>query len=1766
MEQMDAESKRLSQIMDTLKNRNFPSTKMKQGVRVQVQFQDRRDATDMDRDVIVDRINRQTPRGKIVQSRSEATESEGISPSDKTVPEMEEESPDEREIPTTSIVPVSQPDKTIPTTKKLSKITIVEPIYEEEAEEPVEEAATVKTSKPRITQKKSRAVSFMPSETPKEIIKITTSPYYMSNRKRFLEKINQLFEPFMQELAKTQEQISCSTLKSMGAAGQEVELLIHQRVAREYLNLYSPYRGLLLFFGLGTGKCLKKDTPILMYDGNIKVVQDIQVGELLMGDDSLPRTVNSLARGRDKMYDIIPIKGEKYTVNQEHILCLKASGFPKICFNNYHLNHNYQVHWIENNKFRTKAFIFQKEKSNQEEQKKNAQLFFDEQVLMNKNRSSNVFEIAVKDYLQLSKKTKAFLKGYRVPIDFSEKELPFDPYMIGYWLGDGSSYGPAISCQDSTVLHYFVNQLPQYKLSIFYQSQYNYGISGTGRIGGNALLNTLKQFNMIKNKHIPYLYKCNSRENRLKLLAGIIDSDGSYSKGGFEFSQKNENLMNDVIYLARSLGFACYKHYKKTTWTYKDVKNEGSAWRINISGHGIEQIPTKIPRKQASCRKQNKDVLSTGITVNYVGEDDYYGFTIDGNCRFVLGDFTVTHNTTASISIAEGMKSHKKICVMTPASLKMNFFTELKRAGDPLYKKNQSWSFVSTAGQPDLEDILSKKMSLSLDFIRKKKGVWMAETEPTSAPFSELSEEDQIAVDKQLDQMIRAKYLDINYNGINHRMMSELTENYTKNPFDNTVIVIDEVHNLVNMIVNQISRLSKKSENVPTKIGPSTPISLLLYEYIMQAHDARVVFLSGTPIINTPNEIGVLYNMLRGYIKTWTFSLQINTTAKITTETILQMFHKEKFLLLDYVEYSQNKLTITRNPFGFINNTTGKCNSKSSRASAVLEKDSQKVPTTATAKKDDDIDADIAGEPEALAEGFPLTIPTPKKTTRKITTTLPKGQRKTKKVTITEPRDAFPTPNTMVVESEKDEDIYNMDPHEGGGGGGNEDVDPNYQGVCLDETGNMDDSKFLAKVKDILKRNGLQVLVTPKVDLFKCLPDRMDAFLDMFIDIDTGMMKQSDMFSRRILGLTSFFKSPQENLLPTLEETDAGESYELVKTEMSTYQFEQYAVIRKEERDKDTNVQKNKKKRGATSGAENTEGLYREFTSTYRIYSRSCCNFAWPDPPGRPITSTKPDKGKLLKSMAEELPISEISEMEDVEKQSIQKSVPSSMKNTQPTKKSLKSSMVVEEESDDSLISEIPEKQSIQKSVLPTLKNTQPTKKSLKSSMVEEEESDDSPISEIPEKQNVPKSVLPSSDKTLLKSMEEEDEEEEDIRQKGGMEEEDINLEDMGSKQEKDDEGEISELQVEEAMKQLNQEAFLALSNLSTYSPKYAAILENILSEKHIGLHLVYSSFRTLEGIGIFQLVLENNGFRRFHIQKMADGEWDIEDDILGQPTYALYTGTESTEEKEIIRNIYNGAWDNVPPRIVKKLEAQDKDGKKNTVGDIIKILMITASGAEGINLKNTRYVHIVEPYWNMVRVDQVVGRARRICSHEELPPELRTVKVFLYLSVFSEQQKTDKNYVDLMNSDVSRFNENQPVTTDETLYEISLKKENISKQILNVVKTSSIDCALYQSQGSKEMICYGANLGHIKTNDFLSYPTLNQDAQVQNKQVVTKQRVSFREITIKGKKYHLNESDMNLYEHSEYMANRTNPEKMKSVGKLVKEGKGYKIAGKFGT
>jgi hypothetical protein len=417
------------------------------------------------------------------------------------------------------------------------------------------------------------------------------------------------------------------------------------------------------------------------------------------------------------------------------------------------------------------------------------------------------------------------------------------------------------------------------------------------------------------------------------------------------------------------------------------------------------------------------------------------------------------------------------------------------------------------------------------------------------------------------------------------------------------------------------------------------------------------------------------------------------------------------------------------------------------------------------------------------------------------------------------------------------------------------------------------------------------------------------------------------------------------------------------------------------------------------------------------------------------------------------------------------------------------------------------------------------------------------------------------------------DDDDDDEDQTGGGDADDMYPADLDDMVEmRDDDDDLADKdQIERALEKIRRPEFLSQEQLPKYSPKFAAILERILDDTHPGLHLVYSSFRTLEGIGILRLVLLNNGFAEFKLVKTTEGDWDIDEAAsgganAGKPTFILYTGTETAEEKEMLRNVYNGAWDVLPPNIARKLEARDPDGKKNTMGGIIRVMMITASGAEGINLKNTRYVHIVEPYWNMVRVDQVVGRARRICSHEELPPELRTVQVFVYLSVFSEKQRKDRNYIELMNQDVSRLDEVTPVTTDETLYEISLQKSRINQQILTVVKQSSVDCALYnpKSAGKEEggLVCYGADMGKLRDTDteFISYPTLDQDSQVQTKTVVQRATVVYRDVTIQGKKYHMNETTRELYDHDTFIRAKKSGETMIPVGTLEREGRGYKI------
>ena len=876
--------------------------------------------------------------------------------------------------------------------------------------------------------------------------------------------------------------------------------------------------------------------------------------------------------------------------------------------------------------------------------------------------------------------------------------------------------------------------------------------------------------------------------------------------------------------------------------------------------------------------------------------------------------------TCSSIAIAEGMKSNKQIIVMTPASLQVNYREELKKCGDDLYRKNQFWEFIVTKDkEPELVETLSNVLNISVEFINKHEGAWIVNMSKPSN-YDKLSSSDKVKLDLQIDQMIFHKYKFINYNGLRYKRILELTNNNTINPFDNTVVIVDEAHNLVSRIVNKL------------KVKKNT-IAIALYNLLMKAKNVKIVLLSGTPLINYPNEISILFNILRGYITSWSLKLDIAEQRQVNT-AYLQSLFKSTVLggnVMDLIDYkpSSTTMVITRNPFGFVNKSAAKDNS--------------------------------------------------------------------------------------------------------------------YAGVHLEigERGEISDATFIELVTRILKKNNIKVQPNAiTMNEYKALPDGLDEFKNYFID-KTGQIKNEGMFKRRILGLTSYFRSAQESLMPRYVKENPAD-FQIIKIPMSDFQFGVYEEARIQERK--IEKQNAKKKVVKQAGADD---LYDKTTSTYRIFSRLFCNFVFPRPT---IVRPMPDRKN------------KVGEETDLE------------------------GAIISDNIDEDAVDAV-------------------SKAEIRNRDEVFDEADDADADA-------------------------------DVGADVGAESE------VGVTAYKD--------RIQNALKMLEKEnkRFLTPEALEIYSPKFLHILDNIKDEDHIGIHLIYTQFRALEGVGILKLVLEANGFTQFKIKKIGvSWELAIPEEDAGKPTFALYTGTETAEEKEIIRNVLNNSWKYVPENIVRKLTAI---APNNNLGEIIKVLMITSSGAEGISLKNVRYVHITEPYWHPVRIEQVIGRARRICSHQSLPEELRTVNVFLYLMTFSEKQLKSDETIELRLHDKSRKDGITPVSTDESLYEIASAKEEISKNILRAVKEASIDCALHtKSNASEKLQCFT-----FSSNDTSKVAYENSFEEEQSDDIADKNRKEItwkaKKIDVDGVKYALNPATNEVYDFDSYLSQ--NPIK---VGDLVIKGKG---------
>ena len=340
----------------------------------------------------------------------------------------------------------------------------------------------------------------------------------------------------------------------------------------------------------GSGKCLAKNTTILMYDGQIKKVQDIKYNDKIMGDESTPRTILSTTRGYDKMFKITTDRNDSYIVNKDHILTFKS--IHSISYK----NKMYILKWGSvKGDIRTTVF---KSINQLLDFKKNLPLLLD---------------IPILDCIKKQVQFNPFFKGVYTSIYFNYQPITIHPYYLGYKLGT-------------------INSDQQYKvlMKIYECTGYN------------------------KKNYIPLHYKCNLTCIRLLLLAGIIDSIGKVVNDTYSIHHQNVLFLTDILFMSKSVGFHSFLQVDT----------------VIIKGN-VSIIP--VVKNKVVC-KNTYNNMTTSISIQYVGYDDYYGFEIDKNHRFVLGTFILTHNTSCIKHFIECYKHRKSIGITSTTAISAILF------------------------------------------------------------------------------------------------------------------------------------------------------------------------------------------------------------------------------------------------------------------------------------------------------------------------------------------------------------------------------------------------------------------------------------------------------------------------------------------------------------------------------------------------------------------------------------------------------------------------------------------------------------------------------------------------------------------------------------------------------------------------------------------------------------------------------------------------------------------------------------------------------------------------------------------------------------------------------------------------------------------------------------------------------------------------------------------------------------------------------------
>ena len=248
--------------------------------------------------------------------------------------------------------------------------------------------------------------------------------------------------------------------------------------------------------------------------------------------------------------------------------------------------------------------------------------------------------------------------------------------------------------------------------------------------------------------------------------------------------------------------------------------------------------------------------------------------------------------TCSAIAVAEALLSQKKIIIMLPASLQDNFRGEIRKCGDPIFRRENSWQERIIRGDADRDD--ARALGISETFLARTAGRFFVTQPGQPSNFATLSADVQKLIDSQIGDSIDQRFTFINYNGLTSDAVNKLLAE--GNPFENAIVIIDESHNLISRVANE------------SKIA--TPV----YTAIMKSPTTKVVALSGTPVINSPREIALLMNLLRGTIERITIPLKAASWDEVKMTNMFRGIPE-----VDSIEFNAVKkaVMITRNPPSF---------------------------------------------------------------------------------------------------------------------------------------------------------------------------------------------------------------------------------------------------------------------------------------------------------------------------------------------------------------------------------------------------------------------------------------------------------------------------------------------------------------------------------------------------------------------------------------------------------------------------------------------------------------------------------------------------------------------------------------------------------------------------------------------------------------------------------------------------------------------------------